>query len=109
MLISRSYLSGVVPRRILSTFEIGVEIELDARVVLQHPEADRVLAADELFLRIDAHIEVVGEQVIVRAIAAVLAAQDIGARDRPRRLRALRRQRRRARNDSQGHPGAPAE
>ena len=62
--------------------QVGVQIELDARVVLQHLEANRVLAAEELLLRIDADVEVVGEQVVVGAIAPVLAAQDVRARRR---------------------------
>ena len=61
----------VAPSRILSTFSVVDQVELDARVVLQHPEADRVLAADELLLRIDADVEVVGEQVVVGAVRAV--------------------------------------
>ena len=44
VLISRSYFSGVPSEQDLVDVEVGVEIELDARVVLQHPEADRVLA-----------------------------------------------------------------
>ena len=64
----------------LVDLQVVVEVELDARVVLQHLEADRVLAAEELLVRIDADVEVVGEQIVVGAIAAVLAAQDVGAR-----------------------------
>ena len=37
------------------------------------------LPADRLLLRIDANVEVVEEQVVVGAIAAVLAAQDVRA------------------------------
>ena len=57
---------------------------------LQHLEADRVLAADRLLLRIDADVEVVVEQVVVRAVAAVFAAQDVRARRRGRCLRCVR-------------------
>ena len=79
---SRSYLSGVVAEQDLVDVEVGVEIELNARVVLQHLEADRVLAADRLLLRIDADVEVVVQQIVVGAISAVFAAQDVGARRR---------------------------
>ena len=61
-----------------------VKIQLNARVVLQHPETDGVLSTQELLLRIHAHIEVVREQIVVSAIPAVLATQDVGVR---RRLR----------------------
>ena len=80
VLSSRSYLSGVGAEQNLVDVQVGVQIELDARVVLEHLEADRVLAADRLLVRIDADVEVVEEQIVVRAIAAVLAAQDVGAR-----------------------------
>ena len=49
----------------------------------EHPEADRVLAGDRLLVRIDADVEVVEEQIVVGAVAPVLAAQDVGARRRP--------------------------
>ncbi len=60
--------------------QVVVEIDLNPRIVLQHPEADGILAAQELLVRIDPHVEVVGQQIVVGAIAAVLTAQDIGAR-----------------------------
>ena len=63
--------------------EVGVEVELDPRVVLEHLEANRVHAADRLLFRIDPDVEVVGEEVVVRAVAPVLAAQDVRARRRP--------------------------
>ena len=68
-----------VPEKNLFDLQIRIEIHLDACVVLQHPEADRVLAADELLDGIDADVEVVGEQVVVGAVRAVLAAQHISA------------------------------
>ena len=55
-----------------------MQVELDARVVLEHLEADGVLAAEEFLLRVDANIEVVEEQIVIGAIGSVLAAQDIG-------------------------------
>ncbi len=50
------------------------ELELDAVAVREHLEADRVAAADELLLGIDAQIEVVEEQIVVGAIRPVRAA-----------------------------------
>jgi len=58
----------------------------------QHPEADGVPAAQELLRRIDADVEVIGEQVVVGAVAAVLGR---GARLRARE--SARRQRSSAR------------
>ena len=58
----------------------GVQIELDPRAVLEHPEPDGVLPADELLLRVDAHVEMVREQIVIGAIRSVLAAQNIGPR-----------------------------
>src|SRR5258705_375661 len=57
-----------------------VKIELDPRVVLEHLEPDRVHPSDKLLLRIDADIEIVVEQIIVGAIAAILATQEVGVR-----------------------------
>src|ERR1019366_10235177 len=64
-----------------------MQVELDARAVLEHLEADGVLAADELLLGIDADVEMVEEQVVVGAIRPVLAAQDVGVRGGLRRAR----------------------
>ena len=75
---SRSYLSGVVPRRILSMLQRLLEVELDARAVLEHLEANGVFAADEFLVGIDANIEVVVEQIVVGAVWAVGTAQDVG-------------------------------
>jgi len=65
------------------------EVQLDSRVVLQHPEADRVLPADRLLLRIHPDIEVVGQQVVVDPVLPLSAAQDV----RLRRLAPWRRER----------------
>ena len=56
------------------------QVDLDARAVFQHAEADGVLAADELLVGIDANVKVVVEQVVVGAEGSVCAAQHIGAR-----------------------------
>src|SRR6266550_1992799 len=64
-----------IPEQDFIDLQIRVQIHLDARVVLQHPEADGVLAADELPRGIDADVEVIGEQVVVGAVLPVLAAQ----------------------------------
>ena len=71
--------------------EVGEQIDLHPRVVVEHPEADRVPAADELPIGIDANVEVVGQEVVVGAVAAVLASQNVGAGRCRRRLRGLRR------------------
>ena len=56
-----------------------MQVELDARAVLKHPEADGVLAAEELLVGIDADIEVVVEQIVVGAIRPLAAAQNVVA------------------------------
>jgi hypothetical protein len=55
----------------------GVQVKLDAPTVLEHPEAHGVLALNEFFVRIDANVEVVKEQVVVGAIGTVRPAQNI--------------------------------
>ena len=67
--------------------QVGVEIELDARRVLEHAERDRVLPADELLVRLDPDVEVIRQQVVVRAEFAVFAPQDVTARRRGGRRR----------------------
>ena len=64
--------------------EVRVEIDLNPGVVLQHPETDAVLAADQLLRRVDADVEVVVAEIVVGAIAAVLATKDVGAARRSR-------------------------
>ncbi len=54
-----------------------MQIELDARAVLEHLEADGVLAADEFLFGIDANVEMVEEQIVVGAVGTVRAAQDV--------------------------------
>lgn len=56
------------------------QIKLNTRVVLEHLEADRVLAADELLFGIDADIEVVIKQIVVGTIRPISTAQNIGVR-----------------------------
>ena len=57
-----------------------VQIQLDAPAVLEHPEADRVLSLEKLFVRINTYIEVIKQQVIICAIRSVRPAQKVGAR-----------------------------
>ena len=59
-------------------------------VVLQHPEADGVLAANRLLLGIDADVEVVEEQIVVGAVGTPGAAQDVGPGGLSRRRWRLR-------------------
>ena len=63
----------------------GYQVELNARAALEHFEADRVLAAQGLLVRIDPHVEVVVQQVVIGAIRTVAAAQMIGLGERGRR------------------------
>jgi hypothetical protein len=60
--------------------EVGKQVELDARVVLEHAEPNRVLAADEFLVRVYADVEVIGEQIVIRPPRAVFTAQEVGAR-----------------------------
>jgi hypothetical protein len=69
--------------------QVGIQIELDARIVAQHPETDGVLSGEVLLLGIDADVEVVREEIVVGAVASVVAAQEVGARRRPERGRLL--------------------
>ena len=64
----------------------GVQIQLDAAAVSEHPEADRVLALKKLLLWIDTNIEVVKEQVVVGAIGPIRTPQDVAPR-RPARAK----------------------
>ena len=56
-----------------------MQIDLDAVVVGQHAEADRVLAAEEFLVGVEADVEVVVQQVVVGAVAAVFATEELGA------------------------------
>ena len=80
---SRSYLSGVSPEQDSVHGEVRGQIELDACVVREHSETNRVPAGNRLPLGIDPDIQVIEEQVVVRAISAVLSAQKIRACRRP--------------------------
>ena len=54
-----------------------MQIELDAAAVLQHLETDGHDPAEELLFGVHAHIQAVEEQVVVGAIRAVGAAQQV--------------------------------
>src|SRR5262245_16193721 len=66
--------------------EIGEQVELDSRIIPQHLETDRIFSADELLLRINANIQLVGEQVVVGPPVTIRASQDVSPRRRRRRL-----------------------
>src|SRR5271156_2108438 len=66
-----------------------VQVELDARVVLEYLEANGIFSPDELLLWIDAHIQMVEEQIVVGAILAVSSAQNVSPRRRGWSLRRL--------------------
>ena len=82
-------LERVVAQENLVDVQRVAQVELDARAVLEHPEADRVLAAETLLVGIDANVQVVIEQVVVGAVRSVRAAQHVIARGdgRPRIVR----------------------
>src|SRR5687767_5447978 len=67
-----------------------MEIQLNSGVVLQHAEAYRGLAAQELLLRVDAHVEMIEKKIIIGAIWTILAAQYVSARRASLCLRACR-------------------
>jgi len=81
-----------VAQQNLIDVERGVQIELDAGAILEHFEANGVLAADKFFFRIDADIEVIEEQIVVGAVWSVLTAQDVGMGGSGRLPRRLRQQ-----------------
>jgi hypothetical protein len=56
------------------------KVELDAGVVPQHLEADRVLSADKLLCRIDADIKMIEKQIGIGAIWPVGSSQEVGLR-----------------------------
>jgi len=74
--------------------ECGMQIELDALAILEHSEANGVLASKKLFVRVDTDIQVVEQEMIVGAVGSVGAAQNIRARRRGRSRRSLRCRRR---------------
>jgi len=49
---------GGIKENLVDAQGIG-QIELNAGIVLEHPEADRVLSANQLFRRIDSDIKMV--------------------------------------------------
>ncbi len=53
--------------------------------VFQHLEANRILAADEFLVRINAKVEIVGKQIVVCPPLAIFAPQDVSAGRRGRR------------------------
>src|SRR6516164_4311381 len=57
-----------------------MQIELNSRAFLEHFESDGVLPADIFFLGIDANIQMVVEQIIVRSISSILTTQNVGSR-----------------------------
>src|SRR5262249_32040681 len=56
------------------------QIELDATVIPEHAEANRVLSLNGFLSRIDADVEVVIKKIVVGAIRSVSAAQHFEAR-----------------------------
>jgi hypothetical protein len=72
------------PEKNLVDVHRGDEIELNPRVVLKHLEADGVLPADEFLVRIDPNVEMVVEQIVVRAVSAVFPTENIRASLCPR-------------------------
>src|SRR5262245_21844920 len=62
--------------------QVVKQIELDPSVVLEHPESDRVLTADELLFGINPDVEIIRKQIIVSSMLAIFAAKNVGARGR---------------------------
>ena len=73
----------VVPEDLVDV-QLSGQVELDAGAVLEHAEADGVLAGDGFGVGIDADVEVVIEQVVVGAERPVGAAQKVEARGQGR-------------------------
>ena len=86
---SRSYFSGAVAQQNFVDVQCRVQIELNSRRIRQHLEADRILPAEILLLRIDANIQVIRKQIVVSPISAILAAQKIRMRRHRRGIRRL--------------------
>lgn len=60
---------------------------IEARCVFKRPDPHSILAAEELFYRINSHVQVVIEQIVVGTVRTVVAAQIVGlAKDQRRRL-----------------------
>jgi hypothetical protein len=57
---------------------------------MQHLEADRVFASDELIVGIDTNIQVIKQQVVIRSITPIFAAQGLRARGSGRGVSLLR-------------------
>jgi hypothetical protein len=63
----------------LVDIQIGSQVQLDPDIVLEHPESDSVLSANEFLFRIDTDIEMVIEQIVVRAIPSIFTAEYLRA------------------------------
>src|SRR6185437_11213064 len=78
----RSRVALILQRRLakkdLVNLERVVEVKLNARPILQHLEANRILAADRLCVRINTNIQVVIQQIVIGSIRPISAAQYIG-------------------------------
>src|SRR5690242_1326071 len=55
-----------------------MQVELDSGIVVEHLEPDGVGTAQEFLVGLHLDVEMVIEQVIVGAIAAIFAAEDVG-------------------------------
>jgi hypothetical protein len=85
-----------------------VQIDLNAIVVGQHPEADRIRPAKEFLVRVESDVEVVVQQIVVGAIASVVAKENLGPGERCPLARSLRGGRR-CRRRRVGRRGARAD
>ena len=59
---------------------------IEARCVFKRPDPHSILAAEELFYRINSHVQVVIEQIVVGTVRTVVAAHVGLANDQQRRL-----------------------
>ena len=73
--------------------QVGKQVQLNARVFLQHFEADRIFAADRLLFGINTDVQVIRKQIVVGTPRAVFPAQNVRARRRLRPGRLRRSQR----------------
>jgi hypothetical protein len=56
-----------------------VQVDLDAVVVGQHAEADRVLAAEEFLIGVEADVQMVVQQIVIGAVTTVFTSEELGS------------------------------
>src|SRR5262249_6988128 len=94
-----SVFQGGGAHRYLVDVEVIVEVKLNAVVVTQHFESNRVLASDGFLVGINTNIETVRKQIVIRTILTVFTAQNVGTRRRTLRCLSENRGRDDRKND----------